>query len=307
MKILITGASGVLGGEIVRQLKNVRYEAPIEILMPPIELLDITDPEACNSYLSAQKPNIIIHCAAMTDLKQCEDSPDEAFHNNTRGTLNLARGCKAFRSHFIHISTHAIFGQSSKRLDERTKPKSPTCIYAQSKLAAEECIRSELPESRWLILRLGWLISGNLTEDKKFLGNVYRQIQRGNRSLKAVNDVYGSMTYAPEAVPIIIQAALHKHTGTHHLVNQGIVTRNDIMKRFVNAAKLSDVRVEPVSSSAFLGGPNLASKSVLIEKHNLMKMPVWYNSIDTLGKKYRRTGSENTRNGRSGVHRLTYS
>jgi dTDP-4-dehydrorhamnose reductase len=159
MRILITGANGLLGQKLVtllQQDKNIQLIATArnkpaqEIQSGEFHKLDITDNDQINSVLAKTKPDVIIHTAAMTQVDQCETEHELCISNNVTAVGHLVEACKKSNAHLIHISTDFIFDGRHGPLDENEEPH-PINFYGESKLAAEHLIQFSTID--WCILR----------------------------------------------------------------------------------------------------------------------------------------------------------
>ena len=163
MKILITGASGQLGTEIQRQLKNggsalgcvPERLKNATVIATDVAELDITDRDATIAFVRRHQPDTIISCAAFTNVDGCETNPEAAFKVNAIGASNLAQAAERINARLIHVSTDYVFrGEGDKPLDEseRVDPKS---VYGKTKALGEEYVKNFC--HRYFIVRTAWL------------------------------------------------------------------------------------------------------------------------------------------------------
>lgn len=241
MKILVTGGEGVLAQYIKKSLQNS------SLLSPGHVELDVTDENAVNKYFKKNSPDAIIHLAAKTDVDWCEKNPEKAFLVNSEGTKNIAKACKDIGSLLVYISTAAVFS-GEKNIFYEDDSVSPVNIYGKSKLQGEEYIKEAL--NKYLILRAAWLIGGGRKE-KKFISYILDQLTSGAKEIKAVEDKYGTITYAKELSDLIRTFLISKETGVFHFGSKGACSRFDIAKKIVLITK-KNVKLLPVSSSYFL-------------------------------------------------------
>ncbi|MEM7395954.1 MAG: sugar nucleotide-binding protein, partial [Verrucomicrobiota bacterium] len=147
LRIAITGS----GGQVGRALQEAF--APHELLLMPHRDFDVTDP-ATARYLVEQKPDVVIHAAAMTAVDRCTEEPDEAFRINEGGTENISQACADADLEMVYISTNEVFdGMSMEALPEDTRPR-PINVYGRSKLAGEREAAARV--SRLYIVRTSW-------------------------------------------------------------------------------------------------------------------------------------------------------
>ena len=151
MKVLITGAKGQLGNELASILKNEaseigaidqKYNA-CEVITADVDMLDITNAENVNSFFKKNRPDIVINCAAMTNVDGCETNVELAMKVNALGPLNLARACKKINAKLVHISTDYVFSGNGKSPYREWDICAPDSIYGKSKLLGEQYVREQ--------------------------------------------------------------------------------------------------------------------------------------------------------------------
>ena len=183
MKILVTGANGMLGREISRQLTDH------EIIKADLDVCDITEAKGFEEFVSAHTPEIIIHCAAMTAVDDCETKIDQAFKINAQGSSNVAWACKKVGARLIAFSTDYVFdGELDRPYNEYDIPN-PKTIYGKSKFAGEEAIRYFCPDHA--ILRISWLYG---LGGPSFYHTMLKLADGSRPLLKIVSDQIGNPT-----------------------------------------------------------------------------------------------------------------
>ena len=149
MKILITGAYGMLGSDLREVLKNY------ELICTGSKDLDITDEDAVIDFISEKMPDFVINAAAYTAVDDCETHYDEAYAVNAIGPKNLAIACKKIDVPLVHISTDYVFDGSKKTPLVETDKLGPQSAYGKTKLAGEQFIQENA--EKYFILRTAWL------------------------------------------------------------------------------------------------------------------------------------------------------
>ena len=223
MKILITGSNGQLGSELKKILKiqeselgdipDIFKSAYIDCI--DVEELDIKDKEAVMAYVKNSKPNIIINCAAYTNVDGCENNKDNAFLVNAIGARNMAIAAEKVNAKLVHISTDYVFaGNGSKPYREFDIPN-PQSIYGASKYLGEQYVWDFC--SRFFIVRTSWLYG--------YIGkNFVKTIMRAGRergSLKVVNDQIGNPTNAVDLAYHVLKIAATEEYGIYHCTGTG--------------------------------------------------------------------------------------
>jgi dTDP-4-dehydrorhamnose reductase len=194
MKILVTGAAGMLGSALCPTLTQRGHTVFATDLAPAdegIECLDVRSYKQIEEIAGRVKPDVVMHLAAETDVDRCELEPDHAFLTNTMGTQNVTLVCQKRSIVMVYISTIGVFyGDKPEPYTEFDNPN-PINVYGRSKLEGEKIVHSLL--ERYYIVRAGWMVGGGPKRDKKFVSKI---IERMNETtvLKVVNDKIGSPT-----------------------------------------------------------------------------------------------------------------
>lgn len=251
MKILITGADGMLGSAlcpILREIGHTVYATDISTLDQKDKYLDVRSYEQVKESIGKANPDMVMHLAAETDVDKCEVEPDHAFLTNTIGTQNVALVCQKSEIEMVYISTIGVFyGDKPEPYTEFDEPN-PINVYGRSKLEGEKIVNNLL--KRYYIVRAGWMVGGGPNKDKKFVGKIIRQMNETSE-LKAVIDKMGSPTYTVDFSRCLAALIETGYYGLYHCTNKGSASRFDVAKKIVEFLGKSDVTVEPVSSAYF--------------------------------------------------------
>ena len=227
MKILVTGACGQLGFDVVKELVSQKQEAVATDIMPETsELpdgvqylpLDITDPAAVEQALRQLRPDAVIHCAAWTAVDAAEEpeNREKVFAINAAGTRNLAAACKENGAKMLYISTDYVFdGQGTEPWQPDCDAYAPLNVYGQSKLEGELAVR-ELLEN-YFIVRIAWAFGKN---GKNFVKTMLR-VGRGYDSVRVVKDQIGTPTYTPDLAELLVDMIQTDKFGVYHATNEG--------------------------------------------------------------------------------------
>ena len=188
MRILVTGAGGLLGGELTRRLPLRGHDVTALARVD----LDITDADAVRRALAAVRPDAIVNCAAFAAVDGCQTQPDRAFAVNRHGPGNLAEAATEVGATLAHISTDYVFGgdrarRTPYRTDDRTDPLQ---LYGESKRDGEEVVLGA--DDRHLVLRVSWLFGGDRAG---FVAPILKAVREG-RPLRLVSDQWGCPTWA---------------------------------------------------------------------------------------------------------------
>ena len=243
MKILVTGANGMLAKEV-----KEKFGQENEIIATDVAELDITNEKAVMDYIVNLKPEYIINCAAYTAVDKAEENYELADKINGDGPANLAKAAKAVGAKLVHISTDYVFGGDldvSKDYKE-DDAKAPVTAYGKTKLRGEQGIEENMDE--YYIFRTAWLYGvggNNFVKTMTKLGSTRDEIN-------VVADQHGSPTYAKDLTEIIYQA-IKKNIpfGIYNATNEGYTTWYEFTKEIL-AEQGIECKVNPVTTEEYI-------------------------------------------------------
>jgi len=258
MRILVTGAGGMVGRDLVPELARAH-----SVTATGADRLDVCDPGQVTSCVESLRPDLIVHLAASTDVDACEQAPDETFRRNTLATQIVAAAAARVDAAVLFMSSISVFsGQKPIPYVESDEP-GPINVYSRSKLAAEGIIRTLVP--RHYIVRTTGLFGGG-AHDKKFVGKILERARRG-AGITVVDDVYTSPTSTQDLARGLCWLITTEIYGTLHMVNQGMCTRFHYADAVLRAAALDTGLLAPVPLRAFpLGAPRPRMEAALNER-----------------------------------------
>ena len=271
MKILVTGAAGMLGSDLCPIFSREH-----DVVMTDIRELDVRDPAQVFRWTKEVEPDLIAHLAAATEVDECERSPDLAYATNALGTRNVALACQQVGATLLYISTHSIFdGTKCEPYTEFDTPN-PSSHYSRAKYAGEEYVRSLL--SRYYVVRAGWMFGGH-TEDKKFVAKIIAAA-RSKPFLNIVDDKFGSPTYTADLSCGMLELIRTGWYGTYHMVGTGgYCSRLEYAQAILDYAGVTSCELRPVSSAAFpLSAPRPrmeAGRNYLLDLQGCSWMRPW--------------------------------
>lgn len=272
MKILVTGAAGMLGSSLCPTLKQKNHEVFATDLSPTkdIGILDVRNFKHVDEYIQKVKPEIVMHLAAETDVDRCELEHNHAFLTNTIGTQNVAVACQKQNLTMVYISTIGVFyGDKFEPYNEFDNPK-PINVYGLSKLEGEKIVQNLM--HKHYIVRAGWMVGGGPERDKKFIGKIIKKMDE-TKKLRAVDDKIGSPTYTVDFSRCVSDLIETGYYGLYHCTNKGYCSRFDVARKIVEILGREDVIVEPVSSAYFpLPAPRARSEMSRNYKLELLGM-----------------------------------
>jgi len=212
MKILVTGGRGMLGSDLCEAL------AAHEVRGVDIEDFDLTDASAVREALAAARPEMVVHCAAWTDVDGCERDPERAFLHNGSGTWNLAAAAADVGATVVYMSTDFVFDGSKGEPYTEFDAPNPLSVYGASKLAGEEAVRALVP--RCYVVRSAWLFGAR---GRNFVRTILETAAERDE-LRVVADQFGSPTYTRDLAQGIAEIIVAGRVvpGTYHMVNSGV-------------------------------------------------------------------------------------
>ena len=233
-KVLITGANGQLGHELVR----ATIASGHEVVATSHETLDITDKTAVEAVITETRPDVVIHAAAWTAVDACESDPDKALLVNGTATKFIADAAHAVGAHVVYISTDYVFDGSKTSAYDESDATNPQSVYGSSKLAGERALGATDA-----IVRISWVCGFYGANMVKTILRLAEQPQ-----LKFVDDQIGNPTFADDAAEMIVRLATEKRPGTWHVTNQGEVSWYEFAREVLIAAGFDANKVAPIKT-----------------------------------------------------------
>jgi len=240
--------------------------------------LDVADEQKVNAVIERERPQLVINCAAWTDVDGCELDPQHAQEANGRGPELLASACGNINAQFITISTDYVFdGEKDGFYTQRDQPN-PQGVYARSKLEGER--RAQTAWARTSVVRSGYIFGPGGTN---FLSTMLARAQRGER-LRVINDSFGTPTYARDLARQLYRLGQLDLPGIYHVVNAGDgASFEDFARAAIEIAGLSDQLFEGISLET-LNRPaprprNSRLRCLLSEALGLEPLPFWKDAV----------------------------
>ena len=274
MKILLTGAHGMLAREIISTADPAQ-----QFELRDLEHLDISCGEAVQQEVATLKPDVVINCAAYTNVDGCESDRDQAFAVNGEGPGHLARACRQAGARLCHISTDFVFDGSKGIPYLESDAVNPLSVYGASKAAGEQAIREVLGEDA-LIVRTSWLFGAG---GANFVDTMLRLAGQQDE-IQVVYDQVGSPTYAVDCAKAIWQLIDKQAGGIVHVCNSGVCSWYEFAREIMRLSVVA-CRVTPVTSAEFPRPARRPSYSVLycgkFSAATGAQMPKWQQALET--------------------------
>jgi len=281
LRVLIAGAGGMVGRALVEHCAK----GGDKVFAYDRERLDITNDVAIREAFARDKPDTVINCAAWTDVDGCERDQEQAYLINDKAVGRLAVNCRQSAASFVTISTDYIFDGAKEGFYTQRDDPNPTSIYGKAKLAGERCAQASC--ARTTVVRTGWIFGSG---GRNFLSKVF-DYARSGQPLKAIEDSFGTPTYAPDLARRLRELAELDLPGVYHVVNAGAGTSYaDFTRRALRAAQIQDAKLESVSMN-LLPRPaprprNSRLRCLLSEAINLPPLQNWESALDDFARSF---------------------
>ena len=239
VKVLITGTNGQLGRELQKQFKG----KDVELIPTDVKDLDITDVKAVNKFVTEHKPDVIINCAAHTQVDKCEEQIDLAYKINAIGPKNLASAAFNIGAEIVQVSTDYVFnGEGTTELIEFDTPD-PQTVYGKTKLDGENFVKNLNPKH--YIVRTAWLYG----DGNNFVKTMIK-LSENHSELKVVDDQIGTPTSTVDLANVIIKLIDDKNYGLFHCTCKGVCSWYDFAKEIFRLKNI-DIKVIPCTTEEF--------------------------------------------------------
>ena len=272
MKILVTGATGMLGQDVMRTLSALGHDCTGACSRD----FDLRDAAAVRAAVLACRPDAIIHCAAWTAVDLAESNPEGCMAVNAQGTLNIARAARDADAKLLYISTDYVFDGSGSAPHEADEPPCPLNVYGLSKLQGEEAVRSVT--ARHFILRTSWVFGHggrNFVETIRRLGGEKTQIS-------VVNDQIGAPTSTRDLARLISQMIVTDRYGIYHAANGGCCSFAEFARAILRLTG-SSCRVQPIPTSEYPAAARRPLNSRLamraLDENGFPRLPAWQDAL----------------------------
>lgn len=273
MKVLVTGAKGQLGFDVMNELRR----QGIEGVGVDVQEMDITDEKACQAVITEAGPDAVIHCAAYTAVDAAEDNKELCRRINAEGTRNIAHVCKELDIGMMYISTDYVFNGEGERPWQPDDEREPLNTYGQMKYEGELAIEELL--EKYFIVRIAWVfgINGN-----NFIKTMLR-LGKENKEVKVVDDQIGSPTYTYDLAKLLVDMIQTEQYGRYHATNEGLCSWYEFAKEIFKQAGMPEVEVSSVSSSQFPSKAKRPKNSRIskdkLEEKGFKRLPPWQDAL----------------------------
>lgn len=274
MKVLVTGATGQLGWDVMKELEK----RGIDCRGTGSKDLDITDRDAVMQYIGTYRPDAVIHCAAYTAVDKAEDEPEICRKVNADGTSYIAEACKMVDAKMIYISTDYVFGDDGDKPHEVDDPPHPLNVYGQTKWEGEEAVRRIL--QKYFIVRISWVFGEH---GNNFVKTMLR-LGKTRKEISVVADQFGAPTYTADLAPLLCDMMMTEKYGTYHACNSGCCSWAEFAEEIFKEAKM-DVKVIAIRSEEYpvkaKRPKNSRLSKMFLRRKKFSGLPSWRTALRT--------------------------
>ncbi|MGV2939595.1 dTDP-4-dehydrorhamnose reductase [Mesobacillus sp. LC4] len=273
MRILVTGSTGQLGYDVVKE----GFKRGLNMVGVGSNELDITNKAEVLDYVNKLKPDAIIHCAAYTAVDKAEDDRSICWNVNVEGTYNLAKVANDINAKFMYISTDYVFsGKGATPFNETDEPN-PIGYYGETKYHGEQKVQSLL--DKWFIIRISWVFG---TNGNNFVKTMLRLAESRNE-LNVVGDQVGSPTYTFDLARLLIDMVQSDKYGIYHVTNEGYCSwaefAKEIFRQAGHGVKVHSISSEEYPTKAIRPQNSRLSKQKLVD-NGFRPLPKWQDALE---------------------------
>lgn len=278
MTILVTGITGQLGYDVSRELQERGYF----VSSPNHNEMNIIDPVSVKERMFAEKPDIVVHCAAWTNVDLAEDEEGQCRAVNVDGTRNIVDCCKEMGIPIVYISTDYVFKGDGTRPWKIDDPTEPQGVYARSKRDGELIVK-QYPKH--FIIRISWVFGIN---GKNFVKTMI-SLSKSKDSLNVVGDQIGSPTYTKDVAKLICDMIKTEKFGTYHACNTGYCSWAEFAGEIFRLTGANTV-VNPISSDQWPSKVNRPKNSRMdtssLTVNGFNQLPTWQDALKRFIEEY---------------------
>ena len=240
MKVLVTGANGQLGYDVVKELQKQN----IECFGAKRKDFDIVDFEATRNFIINYSPDAVIHCAAYTAVDKAEDEKEQCYLVNFEATENIARICKKINAKLLYISTDYVFDGTKEGFYEVDDLPNPINVYGKSKLLGEQAVQNLL--EKYFIVRISWVFGEH---GNNFVKTMLK-LGKERKEINVVSDQYGSPTYTADLAPLLVEMIKTDCYGIYHATNEGVCSWAEFAEEIFKIAGMN-VKVNHITTTEY--------------------------------------------------------
>lgn len=272
MKVLVTGAHGQLGSDVVARLEA----GGIETIAAGQKDFDITDRKAVNAFFEKEKPDAVIHCAAYTAVDRAETEKELCRRVNVEGSANIAEAAQKAGAKMIYVSTDYVFGSNGTKPLETDDEKNPLNVYGQSKLDGENAVLAAC--EKVFIVRVSWVFGRN---GANFVKSMVR-LGEGRSELNVVCDQIGSPTFTEDLAVLFLDMIQTEKYGIYHATNEDYCSWAEFASEIMRLSG-TDCKIVPIPSAEYKTDAvrqlNSRLSKASLDKNGFSRLPSWRDAL----------------------------
>lgn len=269
MRVLVTGGCGMLGSDVCREFLNNGDE----VLPVSTRDFDIADPDRTRKFIQDYAPQLVIHCAAYTDVDGCERDPEKAFRVNAYGGGNVAIACARTRARLVAISSDFVFDGKKGSPYIENDQTNPLGVYGKSKRDGEKLVRENC-EAHYIV-RTSWLYGVH----GKCFPSTMLKLSETRDEISVVSDQIGSPTFTADLAGAIVRLTAGFEFGTYHISNSGETSWAGFAEAIFEEADGKHVRVNPIRSDEWPSPTKRPAYSALKSEHIKRGLRPWREAL----------------------------
>ena len=271
MRVLVTGADGQLGSDVMLELQKQGLTA----VGTTIRECDLTREEQVRLWMTSQQPDAIVHCAAYTAVDKAEKERELCFRVNGEGSRFVAEVAEEMGAKLLYVSTDYVFDGTNSEPYETHEPTNPLNAYGASKLEGELQVQKAC--SKTFVVRTSWVFGQH---GHNFVKTMQR-LSQSRDSLSVVSDQIGSPTYTPDLAKLLVSMIQTEHYGTYHATNEGVCSWFEFAREIFEQTQ-AEVELSPIPTSDYPTPAQRPLYSVLskasLEPH-FFRLPPWQDAL----------------------------
>ncbi|MCU6791778.1 dTDP-4-dehydrorhamnose reductase [Paenibacillus sp. WQ 127069] len=272
MRVFVTGAKGQLGNDVVKCLK----EKGIEFCGVGIEELDLTDLENAAKYIRNYLPDVVVHCAAYTNVDKAESEIERCRVLNVEATATIAKVCKEIAAKLVYISTDYVFSGEDVMPYEIDSEVGPLSVYGQTKLDGEKEVLQVV--EKHFIIRTSWAYGVN---GENFVNSMLR-ISKERKIINVVSDQVGSPTFTEDLAILIVEMLQTEKYGIYHATNEGYCSwaefAVEIFSQVGGETEINFIKSEEYITKA-VRPKNSRLSTTILELKGFNRLPKWKDAL----------------------------
>ena len=269
MKVLVAGAAGMLGGDVVQAAANAGHE----VVGYGHNELDVTDAEGVARRIEAERPGVVVNCAAWTDVDGAEEHEREATRINGEGAGNVAAAAAAVDAAVVYVSSDYVFDGSKGSPYVETDQTAPLSAYGRSKLAGEDATRAA--NKRHFVVRSAWLFG---TGGPNFVETMLR-LAAGQSEVLVVRDQVGSPTYTWHLAYGIVRLIEGVEFGIHHMAAAGACSWYEFAREIFEQADVDCTVMSATTEMLGRPAPRPAYSALASQREHAIELPSWQDGL----------------------------